>query len=161
MIYNQNMRYMLFVGLAAAILAGAVFFLNKPATENMAVQASPPPPSPVVEQETNITAEFTIITNNLTRNFSSSKYHNQSQEVYIESSSTSTVHVKKTGITWSDFFNTLPIKLTKDCLTTGDGEKLCSDKGILKFYLNDDEEPNLLEKQINQGDKALIKYTSL
>ena len=52
------------------------------------------------------------------------------------------------------------MKLSKDCLITGDGETLCSgEDGILKFYINDKEIPNLLDIEIKDGDIILIKFT--
>lgn len=144
------------------LLGGFMVFLNKPQTE----------PAPKMEQTTStiapfttnqpvdIKASFTIITGNITRSFTNSKYHNQSADVYIEASDPIMVHVKKSGITWGDFFKTLPMKLTKDCLITGDGETFCDQKdGSLNFYLNDTKTPNLLEKQIKEGDKALIRFS--
>lgn len=51
------------------------------------------------------------------------------------------------------------MRLTKDYLITGDGETLCDGKSAtLKFYLNDIETPNFLDKVISEGDKALIKF---
>lgn len=51
------------------------------------------------------------------------------------------------------------MKLTKQCLTTGDGETYCDGKnGSLKFYLNDIEDEDFLEREIKAGDKALIKF---
>lgn len=113
------------------------------------------------DEKVNITATFTIITDKITRSFKAKKYHNQSPDVYIESSDPTVVYVTKKGITWDDFFKTLPMKLTKECLTTGDGETFCDgQQGTLKFYLNDVEDKNLLDKEIKQDDKALIKFTS-
>lgn len=110
-------------------------------------------------EKVNIKASFAIITGNITRSFKAEKYHNQSPDVFIESLDPNIVHVKKIGITWDDFFKTLPMKLTKNCLTTGDAETLCSGKGgTLKFYLNDIETPYLLDKEIRDRDKALIKF---
>lgn len=104
-------------------------------------------------------ATFTIVTGTITRNFTNEKYHNQSLDVYIENPDPTKVHVTKKGITWDDFFKTLPMKLTKDCLITGDGETLCNGQnGTLKFYLNDTETPDLLDKEIQENDKTLIKF---
>lgn len=157
------MKYILLVA-AVAVGVGAVIFFNRPAgtrddtlvyhTENS------PTPSPTIEQPTNITASFTIKTGNITRSFKDEKYHKKSEDVYIESSDPTVIHVKKEGITWDNFFNTLPMKLTKDCLTTGDGETFCNNQdGTLKFYLNDLEEPDLLQKPIRENDKALIVFS--
>lgn len=143
-------------------LISSFIFFNKSQT----AKTTTPIPSPISQQSpiptpTNITASFTIITDSITRSFKAEKYHNQSQDVYIENPEPSIIFVKKAGITWDDFFKTLPMKLTKDCLTTGDGENLCNDKnGSLKFFLNDIETPNLLDKSIKQDDKIIIKYTS-
>ncbi len=156
------MKYFLLTAVVVVILIGGFIILNKSQTQNTAVQIqSSPIPSPSVATETNITASFTIKTGNITRSFKAEKYHNRSEDVYIEAKDPSLVHVKSAGITWDDFFKTLPMQLTKDCLTTGDGETYCSGKdGTLKFYVNDIEDPNLLEKPINQNDKALIIFSS-
>lgn len=115
----------------------------------------------VQPQNTEQTATFTIITNQITRSFTAEKYHNKSEDVFINADNPSVVYVKKEGIKWSDFFSTLPMKLSHSCLVTGDGESLCDGKqGILKFYLNGKEDKNLLDKEINQNDKALIQFTS-
>lgn len=154
------MKYLLVIVVAVFLIAGLLFF-NRTQTQNIVTQHTTSL-SPSVNQETNIIASFTIITDNITRSFKALKYHNKSQDVYIESSDPSVVHVKKSGITWDDFFNTLPMKLTKDCLITGDGEELCHNKnGTLEFFLNDIKDPNLLDKEIKEGNKALIKFTSL
>ena len=115
--------------------------------------------TPAVEEKVNFTASFTIITGNITRSFKAEKYHNLSPDVYI-SSDEPTIHVKKPGITWDNFFKTLPMELTKECLITGDGETFCDKKdGSLKFYLNDIENKDLLDKEIKEDDKALIRFT--
>lgn len=114
------------------------------------------PPS----QNTDIQANFTIVTGSITRSFKAEKYHKLSPDVYIENPDPGIVHVKKMGIKWSDFFQTLPMKLTNDCLTTGDGETYCDGKdGNLKFYLNDVETLNLLDMEIKEGARVLIKFT--
>lgn len=112
-------------------------------------------------EEVDIKASFTIITDNITRSFKAEKYHHQSSDVFITNDNPSVVFVKKKGATWQDFFNTLPMKLTKDCLITGDGETLCNgQQGRLDFYLNDSENENLLDKEIREADQAKIIFTS-
>ncbi len=115
-------------------------------------------PAPTLEK-VDVKASFTIITGNITRSFKAEKYHNLSPDVYIQNPDPTIVYVIKPGVKWDDFFKTLPMKLTRDCLTTGDGETYCNGKdGSLKFYLNDVENPDLLDKEIKDGDKALIKF---
>lgn len=149
--------FVILIIIIAAILV-AVFgfsFFNQSKTST--TPTSTPTPT-IVQEEVNITASFTIITDKITRSFTNPKYHNQSVDVYIQADNPSIVYVKKTGITWDDFFKTLPMKLSKDCLITGDGETLCEGQGkTLKFFLNDIETPDLLDKEIKQHDKILIK----
>lgn len=105
------------------------------------------------------TAEFEIITNGTKRIFTNSMYHNQSDDVYIESSSPNTVRVKKTGIAWNDFFKTLPFSLSKDCLTTGTGQTFCTNENqTLRFILNGIETPNALSEIINPNDRLEVIY---
>lgn len=138
------------------ILVSAFILFNKSQTPQPLVLT----PSPSPQNETvNIKASFTIVTGSITRSFKAENYHNQSPDVYIENPDPTIIHVTKTGIIWHDFFKTLPMKLTKDCLRTGDRETLCNGKGgALKFYLNDVETPDLLDKEIRDGDKVLIKF---
>ena len=142
------------------ILIFVFILLNKPQTSKTSVQAPiPTPQNQNVNPPVGGKASFTITTGNITRSFKAEKYHNQSSDVYIESLDPTIVHVKKTGITWDDFFKTLPMKLTKDCLITGDSEALCVGANrTLKFYLNNIETPDLLDREIRDGDKALIKF---
>ena len=137
------------------VLGIGLFFLNKSQTSVPSIK----PTSSPVSENVDIKANFTIITGGITRSFKADKYHNQSADVYIESSDPTIVHVKKTGISWDDFFKTLPMRLTYDCLITGDGETFCDGKGgTLKFYLNDVETPDILDKEIKAGDKTIIKF---
>ena len=155
------MKNFIIIVIAILILAISAFvILNKSQNKPKILPTANLTPTPIIQSEKiNITATFTIITGNITRSFKSEKYHNLSPDVYIENPDPTIVHVTKVGITWDDFFKTLPMKLTKDCLITGDGETLCSEKeGGLKFYLNEAETPDLLEKEIKDGDKALIKF---
>lgn len=135
-------------------------------SENLSVINSSPQqakdtPSVDNKQAYWIKASFSIITKGTTRIFTDPKYHHLSEDVYIESPNPNIVNVKKTGLTWNDFFKTLPVpmKLNKDCLTTGTDQLFCTGKdGVLEFYLNDKLEMNLLDKEIKQDDKVLIRF---
>lgn len=146
--------------ISAVLLVGFLLFKSSQ-TQAPAVQNIPIPSPTQSSEKVDIKASFTIITGNITRSFKAEKYHNLSPQVYIEASDPSIVHVTKAGITWDDFFKTLPMKLTKDCLTTGDGETFCNgEDGNLKFFLNDIGDKDLLEREIKDGDKVLIKFIS-
>ena len=148
------------VAVTIFILLSGFILLSKSQTPKTLIQTPTP-----TQQEEKVNppvggkASFTITTGNITRSFTAEKYHNQSPHVYLEKADPTIVNVTKADITWDDFFKTLPMKLTKDCLTTGDGETLCNEKdGALKFYLNNIETPDLLDKRIRDGDKALINF---
>lgn len=107
----------------------------------------------------NYTASFEIYTKGTKRIFSDPKYHNKSSEVFITSDNPNTVQVKGEGITWADFFATLPMKLTKDCLTTGTGQIFCSgEKGRLKFEINGVEDPKVLDQVIQRNDLLVVSF---
>lgn len=149
------------VVLAVTIVLLAGFLLISQQTKIATVSKTPTISPNSLEDKVSFTASFTIITDNITRSFLAEKYHNKSPDVYIENPDPTIVNVKKAGITWDDFFKTLPMKLTKDCLITGDGETLCDGKnGSLKFFLNDIEDKNLLDREIKQNHQILIKFTS-
>ncbi len=118
--------------------------------------------TPSISTQTNFqpfTAEFKIITDGLTRDFSNSRYHNKSADIFIEKDNPNLVHVQKENITWGDFFSTLPMKVTDYCLTTGTGQMFCSgETGKLRFYLNEIETPKALEMRISSGDSLIIEY---
>lgn len=105
------------------------------------------------------TASFEIYTNGTKRVFTDLMYHNLSSDVYIAEPDPSVIHVKKAGITWDDFFKTLPFTLTKECLTTGTKQVFCTNQTQkLQFILNDTENPNTLELEIREGDRLVVNY---
>ncbi len=104
-------------------------------------------------------ASFAIFTHGTFRVFTGAMYHNQSKDVFIQADNPNIVTVRKSDTTWSDFFKTLPFKLTKECLITGTGESFCANSNDkLRFYLNTIENPAALDKQINNGDQLLVTY---
>jgi len=112
-----------------------------------------------LETQTQFSATFVIFTNGVFRIFTSPMYHNQSDVVFIASNNPNTIIVTKEGVTWNDFFQTLPFSLTQDCLTTGTGETFCTTETYtLKFYLNGINTPDLLSRVIQSNDSLLISY---
>lgn len=151
------------IGTIVAIGGGLLFFSQqKSRTE---VEPSPQAgisrqaPTSYVREEIDSRASFVIFTNGTFRIFTAPTYHNLSEDVFIQVSNPNVIHVKKTGITWSRFFATLPFKLTKDCLTTGTKQTFCTNEtGALKFYLNGTRDDSALEKEIFDGDTLLVSY---
>jgi hypothetical protein len=120
--------------------------------------ANTPIPTESPEQN-DFTASFEIYTNGTKRIFTDVKYRNQSQNVFIQNPDPSTIYVKTAGTTWADFFETLPFSLSKECLVTGTGQTFCSNENQrLRFFLNDIENPQVLDLQINPGDNLQVTY---
>lgn len=124
-------------------------------------------PTPMITQTQNsssptpseITATFVIYTNNTKRVFTDSKYHGLSENVYLIADNPEQVHVKKAGTTWEEFFATLPMKLSKTCLTTGTNQTFCTNESSsLKFFINGQVDRDALDKVIRQGDKLIVSY---
>lgn len=150
--------------LGISILIGIIVALEYIALPSKTPSINSPEITPTLQpqedQVVNIKATFTVMTDKITRSFINPKYHNRSNDVFITADDPSIIYVKKEGITWQDFFDTLPMKLTKDCLITGDSETLCNDKGTLTFSLNDEEDNDLLTREIKDSNKLLVKYIS-
>lgn len=143
------------------ILLGATFLLVQRSSKPASLPLAPTSVDMSADENVDFTASFTIITGSVTRNFNAAMYHNLSPDAYIESVNPTVVHVKKKGATWDDFFQTLPFTLTKDCLTTGTKEILCTGQnGTLRFFLNDLENPDLLDEEIHAGDRVLIRFST-
>lgn len=105
------------------------------------------------------TASFAIFTHGTFRIFTAAMYHNRSLDVYIEAANPNLVRVKKSGTTWQEFFDTLPFKLTSDCLTTGTKETFCTNQvNKLVFYLNGVKTNDALSREIKPQDQLLIHY---
>lgn len=102
------MRTILILGTVVVLMMVGFFIFSstKPETRPS------PTPTPQV-QKTDIKASFAIFTNGTFRVFTASMYHNRSNDVFIEASNPNLVRIKKNGITWDDFFKTLPMKLTR------------------------------------------------
>lgn len=143
------------------LLLGFWFYFYSADEEKPQNNGKPARPEENFETSVDYHASFLVFTDGIRRVFTAPMYHNLSEDVYIEAANSAVVHVTKRGITWRDFFATLPFSLTKECLVTGDGERLCNSSGKqLKFYLNGELAPDLLEKVINPQDLAVIIYGS-
>lgn len=123
------------------------------------IQSSPTPVLINTPTPANFTASFEIYTLGTKRIFTDTKYHALSSDVYITAENPSVIYVKKEGVRWFDFFETLPMKLEKDCIVTGTMQTFCTnEKHKLKFYINGYEDPSALEKTINSFDNLKVVY---
>ena len=147
------------MGLLAILLVvgiAAWLFFPRQATEEPAVITT--------EEEAeggpvNYQVPFEIYTLGTRRDFTASRYHNLDEKVFISPEDTNFVQVRAGGVTWGDFFETLPMELTPECLVTGTGQEFCDGEGgNLRFYVNGVAEGNFLEREIKEGDTALIVF---
>lgn len=152
------MRKIAALGIIVGVLA-IVLVINSTSQNNNIDPANSSLQTSPTTAISDVKASFIIFTNGTLRMFSDPKYHNLSPEVYIQRDNPSIIHAKKPGITWADFFNTLPMKLSIDCLITGTGQTFCSNESQkLKFYLNGQLKPNALEQSIKDGDQLLVSF---
>ncbi len=155
---NKKVALILGVGIIGLLVYGFISFsIKKTPPETILLKQTPHPTK--TAQSVDYSAGFAIFTNGTFRVFTASMYHNLSQDVYIEANNPNVVKVKKTETTWDDFFQTLPFKLTPQCLTTGTNETFCTgSKGTLQFYINGEKSSNVLSQEIRQGDKLLVTF---
>lgn len=104
-------------------------------------------------------ATFEIYTNGTKRIFTDPKYHNLNSKVFINSQDPKTIHIESSGITWMNFFSTLPMNLDKNCIITGTKQTFCTNSTQkLKFYINEIENPDALDEVIKPNDNLKVEY---
>lgn len=116
---------------------------------------------PEEQDEFRITAHFAIYTNGTFRVFTAPMYHHAASFAFLEEEDPNLIIVMAKGVTWRDFFATLPLSLSHECLVTGTNEEFCTnqEKSLL-FYLNGERKEDVLDRQIQDGDQLLISYGS-
>lgn len=152
-------KFLVIGGVVAGALIFQVALVSLDSTKSTIKQDSP---AVSVPQTVERKASFAIFTNGTLRIFSDPKYHRQSNDVYIENSQApNVIIVKKEGITWGDFFKTLPMSLSSECLTTGTGQSFCNgEAGTLSFYINGERVSNALDIEISNEDRLLVSFGS-
>ncbi len=155
---NPKILFLITFGIAV-MLIGAFYLFNSKKDNQSQNSPSPKNSSKSTSENLDYTASFAIYTNGTFRIFTAPMYHNLSADVFIKASNPNIVHVKKSNITWDDFFKTLPFELTKDCLTTGTKQTFCNNEQFtLQFYINGIRNQSVLDQTINSGDKFLVTY---
>lgn len=110
-------------------------------------------------QEIYYKASFSVYTNGTKRGFNEPEFLERDERAYMTESEPDVIRIKKTGITWGQFFETLPIQIYKDCLLFNTGYIYCNTSSkTVKFYINGLKEDNALDLGIRNGDRLLITY---
>lgn len=158
----MNKKVLSIIVIVLLAMAGYSFFNQRTKPQSEPVSgggvSKEMPLASITPENIDHTAGFAIFTNGTFRIFTDPKYHQQSKEIFITAVNPNIVYVKKDA-TWDDFFQTLPMKLTRDCLTTGTGQTFCSEgNNKLRFYINGTENKDALTQKIRSGDKLLVSY---
>jgi hypothetical protein len=158
----QKLLVIIFIFFSSFLFSGCTSDSEKldetsPSQQNAAL--SSPQLSTPTSISTDFTARFEIYTNGTKRIFTEDKYHRQSDDIYIENPDPLVIHVKKSDLTWNDFFSTLPFSLQKACLVTGTKQSFCNtETKKLHFYINGQEDPDALDKVISPNDMLRVEY---
>lgn len=148
---------LIMIVISTVIFAASRFILYEPQTQSSTISKPTFSTSPLISLP--YSAYFAVFTNGTFRLFNDPKYHHQSDYVYITNENVNKVTATIAGVTWQDFFNTLPMQLTNDCLTTGTAQKFCSNESSeLKFILNGIQNQNALSEVIIPNSKLLISF---
>ena len=91
--------------------------------------------------------------------FTGSAYQIKSSYIHFEGREGNTIHRHSSGVTMGYFFETLGITLTDECYTFPDGREFCINEDYsLKFYINHEQVPSILDYVANQNDRILVSY---
>lgn len=91
--------------------------------------------------------------------FSGPAFQIKNRWIHFEGGDGNTVHRHSSGVTSGYLFETLGIDLTAECFIFPDGREFCNNEDYsLKFYINHEPVPSILDYVGNEGDKILISY---
>ena len=164
---QHGVAYLVIIIIIAITLIGSIlyFFIQKESSDTPQVTITElekitTSSTETVDNAVDYSASFEIYTNGTKRVFSDPRYHNLSDTVFINSEDPNLVRIKRKDVVWSEFFNSLPMELSKDCLVTGTGQEFCTnDTHQLTFTINGTPSPNALDRVINDNDTLVIIYS--
>ena len=91
--------------------------------------------------------------------FSSPAFQVKNRYIHFESHNGDTIHRHASGVTLGFLFKTLNIGLTEECYAFPDKREFCTnDDYSLKFYINHQNVPSILDFVLKDGDRILISY---
>ena len=91
--------------------------------------------------------------------FSSPAFQIKNRYIHFEGSNGETIHRHASGVSLGFLFNTLNIGLTDECYIFPDRREFCTDDDYsLKFYINHQKVPTILDFVLEDGDRILISY---
>ncbi len=91
--------------------------------------------------------------------FSSPAFQVKNSYIHFENHNGETVHRHASGVTLGFLFSTLKIGLTDECFIFPDKREFCTSEDYsLKFYINHQKVPSILDFVLQDGDRILISY---
>lgn len=105
------------------------------------------------------TASLTVVIDGIPFNLTKDIYINQSEKIFLDSKFPGIIRVKKAPLVWQDFFDSVPIDVSKNCLTLDIRSSYCrTESKELKMFLNRIRVDTLLDKPVTDGDQILLSY---
>jgi len=140
-------------GLIAVIVGYSAYtFISQPAAPG-----TPPGAGRLGDAHENISLLVRIFGDKF--DFTGSAYQIKSSYIHFEGREGNTIHRHSSGVTMGYFFETLGITLTDECYTFPDGREFCINEDYsLKFYINHEQVPSILDYVANQSDRILVSY---
>ena len=91
--------------------------------------------------------------------FSSPAFQVKNSYIHFENHDGKTVHRHASGVALGFLFKTLKIGLTDDCFIFPDKQEFCTNSDYsLKFYINHQKVPSILDYVLDDGDRILVSY---
>jgi len=92
--------------------------------------------------------------------FSSTAFQIKSSWIHFEGADGDTIHRHSTGVTLGYLFGTLGLTVNDECFIFPDGRQFCNndDDYSIKFFINHEQVPSIIDYVGNEGDRVLISY---
>ncbi|MCH7967878.1 MAG: protein-disulfide isomerase [Thaumarchaeota archaeon] len=141
-------------GLIAVIVGYSVYtFMSQP----VSTPGTPPGAGVFGDEHEHVSVLVRIFGDKF--DFSGPAFQIKNRWIHFEGRDGDTVHRHSSGVTSGYLFETLGIDLTSECFIFPDGREFCNNEDYsLKFYINHEPVPSILNYVGNEGDKILISY---
>jgi len=141
-------------GLIAVIVGYSAYtFISQP----VSAPGTPPGAGTLFDEHEHVSILVRIFGDKF--DFSGPAFQIKNNWIHFEGGDGNTVHRHSSGVTSGYLFETLGINLTDECFIFPDGREFCNNEDYsLKFYINHEPVPSILDYVGNEGDKILISY---
>ena len=141
-------------GLIAVIVGYSVYtFMSQP----VSTPGTPPGAGVFGDEHEHVSVLVRIFGDKF--DFSGPAFQIKNRWIHFEGRDGDTVHRHSSVVTSGYLFETLGIDLTSECFIFPDGREFCNNEDYsLKFYINHEPVPSILDYVGNEGDKILISY---